>query len=105
MRHHRIHNQTVPILYEDMAKISRLRSLAVIFAIQVRIRIRFRGMGLVAAPIAVELPRCGSPVVRRLKAFLAGPGLNQGALDREALVRQARLGFCNTRWKNSCASS
>ena len=78
---------------------TELGFLARAFARQPRLGVGGRLMGIVAALLAMKVNRGIAGVIRRLlttipvlalEAFVAGPGLDQRAVDREVLARQQR---------------
>src|SRR5580693_8023442 len=88
----------MPVLHQNVPQIGELGRLARSLAIQSRIGISDRGVGLVAALLAVEVPFPIAARRRRLaaavlgaKALHAGPRLDQRAVDREMVVRQQGL--------------
>src|SRR6516162_4529721 len=90
--------KSMPVLHQNVPQIGELGRLARPLAIQSRIGIIGRGVGLVAALLTVEVPfpiaarrRRLAAAVRGAKALHAGPRLDQRAVDREMVVRQQGL--------------
>jgi len=88
----------MPVLHQNMPQIGQLGRLPPSLAIQSGVRIRSRGVRLVAALLTVEVPfsiaarsRRLAAAILRAKALHARPRLDQGAVDREMIVRQQRL--------------
>jgi len=91
-RRHRVGNQAVPILDQEVAQIRQPRFGAGRLAIQPRIRVGFRGMRVVRSLLPAEVAPIPIRVaILPLKALLARPGFDQRAVDGEMFVRhQAR---------------
>jgi hypothetical protein len=96
-RQHRIDDQAAPVLHQQMAHMAELGLLAPAPAEEPWVGIGGRGVRLVAAPLAVKVAlgiaptACRRSLVTpalRLEALHAGEGLDQGAIDREVLVRE-----------------
>src|ERR1035438_6924726 len=81
------------VLHQYVAKIAEFGFLPMPFAIQPRLRIRFRCMRLIPAPLASKLTGVAIPAIFLLEALLAGPSLDQRAVHAEVLFRQMRLGL------------
>src|ERR1019366_5968063 len=83
-------------LRQDVSHVGEFRAAIRAFAIQARIPIRFRAVRLVAALLAVKVDARVAWIVvsgtlpgtrGRQKTLLAGPRLQQRAIDREVLLR------------------
>src|SRR5438132_11589846 len=81
-----------------MAEIAELRLVPLRLLIEERVGIGDRRMGRIGALLAVEVDRGIARIVRRWwggplahEALLPGPGLDEGAVHREVLARQAML--------------
>jgi hypothetical protein len=91
-------HQTVAILHQQVAHEAEPRFLTMTLAKQPRIRIGGRGVAGVGPVLAVEVSaRVATTVgwliliILRAEALQAGPGLDQGAVDREVLAAQQGL--------------
>ena len=88
-------HQAVVILHQHVAHEAEPRFLTMTFAKQPRIRIGGRGVAGVGPVLAVEVSaRVATTIgwlvliILRAEALQAGPGLDQGAVDREVLAAQ-----------------
>src|SRR5216683_2150053 len=81
-------SQAIAVLHDHVAHVAQLRLAAGRLAIELGIGVAGRSMGVVLAPLAMEV---GAIVVLaailRLEALVRGPGLDQRAVDREMIVR------------------
>jgi hypothetical protein len=87
-RRHRLGNQPMAILDQQMAEIGQPRFRIIRSAIQTRVGVSPRGMDVVLPllPAKVAAAPVGAPVLP-LKTLLTGPGFDQRAIDGEVLVR------------------
>jgi hypothetical protein len=108
-----IDDQPATVLHQQVAYEAEPGLFAAALAQQPRLGIGSRGMGGVAAPLAVEVALgiaadAGRRRIARVgpgpDALEAGEGLDQRAVDREVVVRQV-CGWPSTAWKNLAAIS
>ena len=105
----------VAVLHQHVAGVAELSLLARALAGQAGLGIGGRLVSVVAASLAMEVHAGVARIVRRslwpsvfsLEALVAGPGLDQCAVDREVLVGEQPLdaGLVNHRVKNPSATS
>ena len=93
-RGHRVGDQPVPILDQQVSQVRQPRLRIVRPAIQPRVRVGGRGMCVVLArlPAKVAAVPARPAAVLPLKTLLTGPRLDERAVDREMLVRHQPLG-------------
>ena len=100
MRDDRADHEPRAVLHQYMPLVGKDRGRVVALPVQARLRIGRAGVGVIAARLAFPIrlrvapAAIGRLVVRaifRAKALLAGPGLNQRAVDREMLLRKQPL--------------
>src|SRR5439155_26424408 len=94
----RVDHQGVPVLHQNMPHIGQFGRLARPLAVESRIGVGGRGVGLVAALLAVKVAftvaarrRWLAAAALGTKALHAGPRLDQRYVEREVIVRQERL--------------
>ena len=90
-----IDDEAVAVLHQHVADEAELRLHAGALAVEPRVGVGGRGVGLVRPPLAAEVAVAVPPAGRRLagavlrpEALHAGPGLDQRAVDAEVLARQ-----------------
>jgi len=85
-------SKAVPVLHERMAHVAELGLAPVRLAVELGFGVGRALMRVVLAHLAVKVRAIIAILGSlRLEAFVRGPGLDQGAIDREMLVRQKRL--------------
>src|SRR5258706_7449775 len=91
----RIGYQAIGVLRQDVSRVGELRAAVIALAVQARIRIGLRAVRLVAALLTAKVhARVAGIIVsrpfprslNRLKALLAGPRLQQRAINSEVLL-------------------
>ena len=92
-RGHRVHDEPMAVLDEQMPEVRQPRLPIRGLAIQLGVGVRRRRMRHIRAALAVKVrgPAVGRWPVLRLKTLLTRPGLDQGAIDREMFVGHIRL--------------
>src|SRR5204862_5686866 len=71
-RQHCADDETVAVLHQGMPHVAELGGLAAALAIKLRIRVRGRGMRVVAALLVVEMPLAVASRSRRLVGAVLG---------------------------------
>ena len=98
----RIHDQSMPVLHQDMTQEAQLGLLARRLLVQPGLRIGRRGVCGIRPSLASEIHTGIARIIRRrpgrgvalpLEALLARPGLDQRAVDREVLIGQQAMGL------------
>ena len=112
--HHRIHDQPVTILHQQIAAVAQLRLLALALTRQLRLRIGLRRMRPVGPLFAVKVHRGIAGIVGgwqilailALKTLCSRPRFQHRAVHREVFVGGQALQACSTTCaKNSLAIS